>query len=271
MDTTKTCYLFFDLDGTVLTLRGRLEKETLDAMLAVQAMGHKLILNTGRSRGGYQLALEAHAIPWDGACFSSCDLFFEGRLLDENTVSRADLFAWLEYCMEQRIDIRYCGRQAQVLFDLSRYSAPLTEEDLSLLEQLQKSEVPVLILLNKCDLNTVWDTELLSGFPAENIISLSAASGVGVDHLRERIETMFLDGTLDLRTDAIVTNARQYAALSRAASHIADALAAAEASFSEDVSCVDLELAMSALAEVDGRAVTEDIVSQIFSHFCVGK
>ena len=89
--------------------------------------------------------------------------------------------------------------------------------------------------------------------------------------MRERIEALFLDGTLDLRSDAIITNARQYAALSRAATHISDALCAAQASFSEDVSCVDLELAMSALAEVDGRAVTEDIVSQIFSHFCVGK
>ena len=160
---------------------------------------------------------------------------------------------------------------AECILAVFDQSAPLTEEDLSLLERLRGSAAPVLILLNKCDLNTAWDTDILNGFPAENIVSLSAASGVGVDRLRERIEAMFLDGTLDLRSDAIVTNARQYAALSRAASHIADALAAADAAFSEDISCVDLELAMSALAEVDGRAVTEDIVSQIFSHFCVGK
>ena len=150
-------------------------------------------------------------------------------------------------------------------------SAPLCEEDHSLLERLQASDSTVLILLNKCDLAAAWDESILSVFPPQNILHISAATDQGVDRLRERIEELFLDGTLDLRSDAIVTNARQYAALSRAAQHIAGAIAAARASFSEDISCVDLELAMSALAEVDGRAITEDIVSQIFSHFCVGK
>lgn len=161
--------------------------------------------------------------------------------------------------------------QAECILAVFDRSVPLIEEDLSLLAQLRQSSTPVLILLNKCDLDTAWDTDVLHGFREENILSISATNKVGIDPLRQRIEALFLDGTLDLRSDAIITNARQYAALSRAATHLADALSAAQAFFSEDVSCIDLELAMSALAEVDGRAVTEDIVSQIFSHFCVGK
>ena len=39
----------------------------------------------------------------------------------------------------------------------------------------------------------------------------------------------------------------------------------------EDLCCVDLELALGALDEVDGRSVSEDIVGEIFSRFCVGK
>ena len=38
-----------------------------------------------------------------------------------------------------------------------------------------------------------------------------------------------------------------------------------------ELCCTDAELAMSALSELDGRAISEDIVSEIFSHFCVGK
>ena len=161
--------------------------------------------------------------------------------------------------------------QAECILAVFDRSCPLTEEDLSLLDHLRSCEVPVLILLNKCDLDAAWDTDVFKDFPAENILRISTLENQGLESLRERVEAMFLDGTLDLRSDAIVTNARQFAALSRAAEHISDALEAARAAFSEDVSCVDLELAMSALAEVDGRAVTEDIVSQIFSHFCVGK
>jgi tRNA modification GTPase len=53
--------------------------------------------------------------------------------------------------------------------------------------------------------------------------------------------------------------------------HIKLALDALEMGLSPDIAGVDLELAMSALSEVDGREVDEAIVSEIFSHFCVGK
>ena len=174
----------------------------------------------------------------------------------------------------ERIGIARAKEQldaAELVLAVFDRSAPLTDEDTSLLEKLRALTVPVLILLNKCDLDAAWDATALDGFDEENMLTVSGSEGVGVDALRERIEALFLDGTLDLRSDAIVANARQYAALCRAMEHVAGALAAVRAAFSEDVSCVDLELAMAALAEVDGRAVTEDIVSQIFSHFCVGK
>ena len=131
LDTTKPCYLFFDLDGTVLTHDRRLEQETLDAMLRVQAMGHKLIMNTGRSRGGYMRsnADAARVIPWDGTCFSASDIIFEGELLYENGVSLNDFTVWLEYCMEKRLDLWYCGRSYQQLFDFSKYASPMTETE----------------------------------------------------------------------------------------------------------------------------------------------
>jgi tRNA modification GTPase len=46
---------------------------------------------------------------------------------------------------------------------------------------------------------------------------------------------------------------------------------ALEAGASIDLCCIDAEDAMAALSEIDGRAVSEDIVAQIFSKFCVGK
>ena len=131
LDTTKPCYLFFDLDGTVLTHDRRLKKETLDAMLRAQAMGHKLIMNTGRSRGGYLRtnASAAHAIPWDGTCLSASEIVFEGQLLYETGVSWEDFSAWLEYCMEKRLDLWYCGRRAQELLNFSSYGSPMTEAE----------------------------------------------------------------------------------------------------------------------------------------------
>ena len=53
--------------------------------------------------------------------------------------------------------------------------------------------------------------------------------------------------------------------------HLSLALEALECGLSPDLAGVDIELAMSHLSEIDGREVDEDIVAQIFSHFCVGK
>ena len=39
----------------------------------------------------------------------------------------------------------------------------------------------------------------------------------------------------------------------------------------QDLAALDLEIAMERLGEIDGRSVREDIVSEIFSRFCVGK
>jgi len=102
------------------------------------------------------------------------------------------------------------------------------------------------------------------------VVELSAATGE-IFALQQKVEMLFELSLVDLRHDAIVANARQYAALSKADEGLLRAIAALEADIPLDASCVEVELAMGAVGEVDGRAVGEDIVADIFSHFCVGK
>ena len=89
--------------------------------------------------------------------------------------------------------------------------------------------------------------------------------------LSETVEQLFTDGKLDSRDGAILTNARQHAAVLASLESVRRALAALDSGAPIDMCCIDAEEAMSALAEVDGREISEDIVSEIFSHFCVGK
>ena len=109
---------------------------------------------------------------------------------------------------------------------------------------------------------------MLSGF--EHVVSVSAKTGE-ISALRRTVESLFDAEEIDLWNDAIVANARQYAALSRAAKALDAAVAALDAGVPLDAASVEAELAMAAIGEVDGRAVSEDIVADIFSHFCVGK
>ena len=82
---------------------------------------------------------------------------------------------------------------------------------------------------------------------------------------------MFLDGSLDFREDAVLTNARQYAAAQRALEGTERAIRALQSGLPIDLCCRDAEEAMESLSELDGRGVSEELVLEIFSHFCVGK
>ena len=59
--------------------------------------------------------------------------------------------------------------------------------------------------------------------------------------------------------------------MNNAACHLSDAVSALKEGMTEDIAGTDMELALSALGQIDGRSVTEDIVHGIFSRFCVGK
>jgi tRNA modification GTPase len=52
---------------------------------------------------------------------------------------------------------------------------------------------------------------------------------------------------------------------------LGNALRSISGGFPLEICCSDIEEAMQSLASIDGRAISEDIVSEIFSKFCVGK
>ncbi|MBO4500649.1 MAG: tRNA uridine-5-carboxymethylaminomethyl(34) synthesis GTPase MnmE [Clostridia bacterium] len=100
-------------------------------------------------------------------------------------------------------------------------------------------------------------------------IPFSAKTGEGREELIKVIET--LCGSAECAdSGTIIVSARQSAALDKAVSSVRNAINALDG-FTQDVAGMDIENALSALAEIDGRAVTEDIVNGIFAHFCVGK
>ena len=89
--------------------------------------------------------------------------------------------------------------------------------------------------------------------------------------LAERVSESFSDGELDLRHDAIVADARQFASLVKAEEALDLVISNLAEGFELDGCCIDAEGAMSALGEINGHHVGEDIVSSIFHKFCVGK
>lgn len=146
-------------------------------------------------------------------------------------------------------------------------SRPLTQEDEDAIALAQT--VPHLIVaVNKSDLPRAVDIGGLAD-RFDNVASVSAATGEGLDVLTDAIAAQFPAGST--AGGALLTNARQADAANRALSAVAEARSALRIGMTTDVVLTDCESALAALGELNGKQVRDDLIDTIFSRFCVGK
>ena len=146
-------------------------------------------------------------------------------------------------------------------------SRPLTQEDEDAIALAQT--VPHLIVaVNKSDLPRAVDIGGLAD-RFDNVASVSAATGEGLDVLTDAIAAQFPAGST--AGGALLTNARQADAANRALSAVAEARSALRIGMTADVVLTDCESVLAALGELNGKRVRDDLIDTIFSRFCVGK
>ncbi|WP_293009609.1 MULTISPECIES: tRNA uridine-5-carboxymethylaminomethyl(34) synthesis GTPase MnmE [unclassified Oscillibacter] len=151
-------------------------------------------------------------------------------------------------------------------------TAEFTKEDGAILELASRCP-HWLLILTKQDLQNSG-AEILTlpvelSISPERIISLSSVTGQGLDTLESAVAALFPAGTED--AGSLLTDPRQADAVGRARSALCRGLDALRAGLTPDVVLADTEEAMGAIGELTGRTAKEDIVSAIFSRFCVGK
>ena len=133
---------------------------------------------------------------------------------------------------------------------------------------------PWVLIRSKCDLSGVLGgcagkAGGGQGGPAATVC-LSAVTGEGMDRLEQAVAAIFPQDT-DVQTGAMLTNARQAEAAARARAAIQRGADALRSGLSPDAVVADVEEALSALGELTGRTVREDVTARIFERFCVGK
>ena len=164
-------------------------------------------------------------------------------------------------------------KEAELILAVFDPSRPFDSSDRMMIETLRGNPDAVRIaLLNKTDLPALWTPDQVGLRDVfDEIVPVCCRSGAGIDALRDMLEQRFIDGSLNYDTTAVLTNARQYAAVEGAHRAMGDALDALRSGMTQDVAGLDLELALSRLGELDGRTVTQEVVNDIFHRFCVGK
>ncbi len=153
------------------------------------------------------------------------------------------------------------------VFDGSRVP---DEEDIHFCGYIKSISGIKIAIINKSDLGITPEMQILTS-DFDMTIPFSAETGDGFEALVSAVEKIYIDNDLDMGKSAIIANARQNAAILSAIDILSDAISAISDELPLEVCCVEIENALSALGELDGRTVSEDIISKIFANFCVGK
>lgn len=130
----------------------------------------------------------------------------------------------------------------------------------------------VIQVINKCDMMLPGSSYLYHRQPDSRLFHISAANGDGLDLLRNAlVKEVSLPTNLD-DTHAIVTNVRHYNTLNQALKALRRAKKAFTNQIPTDLVAEDLRQCLHHLGEITGSEVSsEDVLHNIFSHFCVGK
>jgi tRNA modification GTPase len=155
-------------------------------------------------------------------------------------------------------------------------SQPLTEDDRRVGEMLaarfgSAEDRRLVIAINKRDLPERYDhAELLGRFEDTPVIEISTLANEGIRELEDAIFDCLAAQAGEAREPTMVT-LRQQQALSRALEHVQAAQQALNESIPQDLVAVDVRAAMLAVGEITGEQVSESILTEIFSRFCIGK
>ena len=173
----------------------------------------------------------------------------------------------------EKIGVEKSIKQAQdadleiAIFDSSK---PLDAEDLEILNLIKNKKT--IILLNKTDLKQVIseDDDILTSVTS-NILKISALNKTGIEELYDKISEMFNLDEINLDNEVLITNLRHKNIISKAKENALNAKNALENNMPIDIIAIYIRQILDDLGEITGEVVTEDIINEIFSKFCLGK
>ena len=168
----------------------------------------------------------------------------------------------------EQIGIEYSKQsleEADLVLFVYDASQGLNSEDKEVLELLKDKKY--ILIANKCDKLELSSDTIMNGDNEQ--IYLSALTGKGVQELKQELTKKVCN--INPENLEFVTNIRQQECLKKARNSMEQALLAAQLNELQDLISIDVKSAILALDELTGELITDDILNNIFDHFCIGK
>lgn len=155
---------------------------------------------------------------------------------------------------------QHAAKTADLIILMVDLSRGIDDEDEQLLKLVKGKKY--ILVGNKAD-------KKITGI--DGAVEISAVTGDGIDKLSEKIRNMYKIGEIGGDNSVIITNMRHLAALTSAKDAVSRALKSVTSGMPQDFAALDIHDAAAFLGEITGDTVSEDIVTEIFHNFCVGK
>ena len=153
------------------------------------------------------------------------------------------------------------------IFDIS---TNLDEDDKKIIDLIKDKKA--IILLNKVDiLKENKENEEIINKLNKPVIKVSAKEEIGLDLLYKEIKKMFELSEISSNNEILITNERHKSQIIKAENHILEGIETIKRNLPVDIISIYINQAMEDLGEITGENVSENVINQIFSKFCLGK
>ncbi|WP_312499987.1 tRNA uridine-5-carboxymethylaminomethyl(34) synthesis GTPase MnmE [Enterococcus sp.] len=161
-------------------------------------------------------------------------------------------------------------KEAELILLVLNQSERITPQDQQLLTLTEGARR--IILLNKTDLPAqITSEELQSYITDEPVFSVSVLNNEGLDQLEQAIADLFFGGKTTDKDASYLSNTRHIALLENAAHSLSEVIEGIEAGMPVDLVQIDMTRCWDYLGEVVGDSVQDELITQLFSQFCLGK
>ena len=162
------------------------------------------------------------------------------------------------------------AKDADLIIAIFDSSKDLTDEDKEILDIIKNKTA--IVVLNKMDLLNKIDENMAEiKNVSKYIVKMSTLEQKGIDDLYKSIGNLFSIEEISLDNTTVITNVRHKNLISKALNSCREAKKSMELGMPLDIIAIFLKEILENLGEITGETVTDDIIDEIFSKFCLGK
>ena len=162
------------------------------------------------------------------------------------------------------------AKDADLIIAIFDSSKKLTEEDINILELIKDKQC--IIVLNKIDLEQkINENTKQINETSKNIVKMSMKEQNGLKDLYKKISELFSFEKINVDNSTIITNVRHKNLISKALKSCFEVKKEMANKMPLDIIAISLKDILECLGNITGDVVSEDIINEIFSKFCLGK